>query len=244
MSFFDPHHVYDKKKRKSHKGQIIQKRLGTQLIPPMSREELSRVRNYLISNGIVTEERRYSKTVHKTYFQNNFPIPSNEYIVFLFSTIYNNIFKAEFEWKVSPTGTNQPKSFEVLVALNRIEYKYRTTMANLSDTIESYIPQRTESVSLTKSQNAVNQYMTYTPQDVSFCQFVYGSGNRNVNFTTVNNYSYLLSYHSYDVNDYRKFALGSDLPVDELFGIAMTNGAAANTGDIELELIVTIKYTY
>ena len=49
MSFFDPHHVYDKKKRKSHKGQIIQKKLGTQLIPPMSREELARMERYIRS---------------------------------------------------------------------------------------------------------------------------------------------------------------------------------------------------
>lgn len=244
MSFFDPHHVYDKKKRKSHKGQIIQKKLGTQLIPPMSREELARVRNYLISNGLVTEERKYSKTVHKTYYETSFPIPSSEYVVFYFPTIYNRIFKDQFEWKVSPTGTNQPKSFEVLVALNRIEYKYLSSIADLSGSIESYIPQRTQSVSFTKSQNAVNQYVTYTPQDVSFCQLVYGTGSMNVNYTNVNNYSYLFSYHSYDVNDYRKFALGSNMPIDSIFGLRMANGASANTGNIELEFIVTIKYTY
>lgn len=244
MSFFDPHHVYDKKKRKSHKGQIIQKRLGTQLIPPMSRDELARVRHYLISNGLVTEERKYSNTIHKTYFETAFPIPSAEYAVFNFQSIYNRIFKDQFEWKVLPTGPNQPKSFEVFVGLTRIEYKYLNSMANLTDSIESYIPQRTNSVSFSKARNPANMYMTYTTQDVSFCQMQYGSGNMFINYTNVNNYSYLVSYHSYDVNDYRKFALGSDLPIQSLFGVKMANGADANTGNLELELFVTIKYTY
>lgn len=244
MSFFDPHHVYDKKKRKSHKGQIIQKRIGTQLIPPMSREELARVKNYLISNGLVTEERKYFQTLHKTYIELGFPVRSDQYTVFNFQTIYNRIFKSGFEWKVPPTGTNLPKSFEVLVGLNRIEYRYLTALANIHDTIESLIPNRTNPLSFNKNQVYSKQDMTYTTQDVAFCQMQYASNSINVNYTTVNNYSYLLSYHSYDVNDYRKFALGSDLPIDEVFSLRLSEGAAANTCNAELEFIITIKYTY
>ena len=82
MSFFDPHHVYDKKKRKSHKGQIIQKKLGTQLIPPMSREELARMENYLLTNGLVTKDKKYSKTLYKIYRGTDLTFPSNGYIPF------------------------------------------------------------------------------------------------------------------------------------------------------------------
>ena len=202
MSFFDPHHVYDKKKRKSYKGQIIQKRLGTQLVPPMSREELARVEHYLLVNGLVTKDKKYSKTIHEVWKEERVSLTAQSSSIFHFGTMYNLLFKPFFEWKVTPVATQYPKSFEVMVAFTRIECILNNNLSSSVYTFDIQIPDRTNVIELYNGQIGANQAATFTPQDASFCQLQTKSGTSYINYTTVNNYSYLISYHSYDVNDY------------------------------------------
>ena len=188
MSLFDPHKVYNQKKKVSKKGQIIEKKIIPIINAPLNQYEIKRVREYLLSTGQIKNINVYSKNVTEIHTIDNIPLNTVPATIDL-SVIYN-LSKSQLQYLI-PEG-ERIKYFQIVIGLTQIEVQ------NFSSSLSGYqtltcLNNRTEPTNSSVTNASYN--LVYTMQNNTRCQFnITSSVPRYFLYNNVNQYPYLQTF--------------------------------------------------